>query len=1142
MIRSQKSVWIILNYPISSASRDTVSTPKRLMKSENNLLNQISRLLQEHLDVSDADCTISSFLQNLFAESSDASTSSGHSFTEYRTIVDKNGGDEFPNLFLRLVYDLLSHISPKANDASPIVSSSIQETNASSGPKNNTPITSATTIGMRNNITSHTEHPSDMNTSAANRVPLDKLNTRSHRFESRAGDISDIIVGNVYKGYVTNIVPYGAFIHLHSPSSSVSGLCHISVMMFDGKTRLRHPLDVVEVNQELFVKVLKITGHKTQQKIALSMVGIDQITGVDQLDQLGAQEKRPKGGRGRLQFKEQNKKRRLSSPERWEIQQLIASGAASASDYPELNMIQEDDRATIGSDELVDVELDIKEPRFLKGKLTGAMAANPTTILKNPEGSLSRAAMTGSKLAQQMKEEKIEQEKRQERDERAKRDKGDSLNGLLKHDTARNEETENVITQWRRNQKSSAKKKDSAKPTTAETRRLLPIYSMRDDLISAVRENQFLVVVGETGSGKTTQIVQYLYEEGLYYVGDVEKIIGCTQPRRVAAVSVAARVAEEMGCKVGHTVGYTIRFEDMTSSDTRIKYMTDGILEREALMDPTMLKYLLIMLDEAHERTIATDVLFTLLRDASAKNPDLKVIVTSATLDSEKFSHFFRDCPIIKIPGRTFPVEIEFSHDPEPDYLAAALDCVMQIHVAEPEGDILVFLTGQEEIETAFEALATRMKKLCGAVQEMLIVPVYAALPSELQAKVFESAPQGIRKVILATNIAETSITIDGVKYVVDPGFVKVSAYDPKLGMDSLIVSPISQAQANQRSGRAGRTGPGKCFRLYTEDAFHTEMLPNTIPEIQRKYLSATILMLKAMGIHDLLNFGFMDPPPSQTMENALHELYTLGALDDDGYLTTLGRRMADFPMEPALAKTVLASVDHGCSSEVLTIVAMLSVQTIFYRPKEKQAAADQLKQRFHSIHGDHITYLNVFQAWDLSGRSSRWCKTNFIYERSMKRAFDIRGQLMTIMARFKLNVLSSNDNSAIRRAFCSGFFRNLARRDPQDGVYYSLFDQMPVHLHPSLALLGRSIEYVIYHTLLFTTKEYMHCATAIDARWLPELAPKFFRHSDPVNMSERKKKEKIVPLYNKYADDQNAWRLSAQIEAKKKALELLHQ
>jgi ATP-dependent RNA helicase DHX8/PRP22 len=348
----------------------------------------------------------------------------------------------------------------------------------------------------------------------------------------------------------------------------------------------------------------------------------------------------------------------------------------------------------------------------------------------------------------------------------------------------------------------------------------------------------------------------------------------------------------------------------------------------------------------------------------------LKIIITSATLDAEKFARYFYGCPIFTIPGRTFPVEILYTKEPENDYLDASLITVMQIHLSEPPGDILLFLTGQEEIDTACEVLYERMKALGPQVPELMILPIYSALPSEMQSRIFDPTPPGTRKCVIATNIAETSVTIDGIYYVIDPGFSKQNAYDPKLGMDQLVVvvsaghgcfyclckcthpspffQPISQAQAKQRAGRAGRTGPGKTYRLYTEVAFRNEMLPSPIPEIQRQNLSSTILTLKAMGINDLIHFDFMDPPPAPTLLTALEALYALSALDEEGLLTRLGRKMADFPLDPALSKTLIVSVDYGCSEEALSIVAMLQAEgQVFYRPKDKQAQADAKKVSF---------------------------------------------------------------------------------------------------------------------------------------------------------------------------------------------------
>lgn len=375
-----------------------------------------------------------------------------------------------------------------------------------------------------------------------------------------------------------------------------------------------------------------------------------------------------------------------------------------------------------------------------------------------------------------------------------------------------------------------------------ETRRSLPVYAYREELLQAIENHQVLIIVGETGSGKTTQIPQYLVEAG--YTNNGKKI-GCTQPRRVAAMSVATRVSEEMNTKLGHEVGYSIRFEDCTSEKTIVKYMTDGMLLREFLTEPDLKSYSALIIDEAHERTLHTDILFGLVKDIARYRTDLKLLISSATLDAEKFSSYFDDAPIFRIPGRRYPVTTYYTKSPEADYLAAAVTTTMQIHLTQSDGDILIFLTGQEEIESLQERLSFISKKLKGKMKELIVVPIYASLPPELQANIFKPTPIGSRKVVLATNIAETSITIDGIAYVIDPGFCKMNTFNPRSGLESLIITPCSRASANQRSGRAGRLGPGKCFRLYTAWAFKNEMDENTVPEIQRTNLGNVVLLLK---------------------------------------------------------------------------------------------------------------------------------------------------------------------------------------------------------------------------------------------------------------------------------------------------------
>ncbi|KAI9667772.1 MAG: DEAH-box ATP-dependent RNA helicase prp22 [Bathelium mastoideum] len=962
------------------------------------------------------------------------------------------------------------------------------------------------------------------------------------------------ILFKVYDGRITGIKDFGVFVNLKGVRGKVDGLVHISAMQ-EG-ARVNHPSDLVSRNQDVKVKVLRTENGKT----SLSMKEVDQVSGRDlapqkrlasgaNMEGLGGQlnsdnrygnlsSEAPVIENG-MNGRSKKPKKRMTSPERWEIKQLIASGAVSAQDYPDIDEIYNEnvnEQGEIEEEQDIDIEVREEEPPFLQGQTKQSLDLSPIRVVKAPDGSLNRAAMSGDTLARERRDLRQQEAQDKAAQEASKVDLNAQWNDPMvtaeqrkfASDVrqARNDKGAEPIPEWKR--LVQGKEQSYGKRTNLslkEQRESLPVYKFRKQILEAVEQYQLLIVVGDTGSGKTTQLTQYLAEAGYANEG----MIGCTQPRRVAAMSVAARVAEEVGCKLGSEVGYTIRFEDNTSSDTRIKYMTDGIMQREILLDPLLNKYSVIMLDEAHERTIATDVLFGLLKKTLKRRPDLKLIVTSATLDADKFSEYFNKCPILSIPGRTYPVEIMYSKEPESDYLDAALVTVMQIHLTEPVGDILLFLTGKEEIDTSCEILYERMKALGPSVPELMILPIYGALPSEVASRVFEPAPPGSRKVVIATNIAETSITIDGIYYVVDPGFSKQKAYDAKLGMDRLQVTPISQAQAKQRAGRAGRTGPGKCFRLYTESAFQSEMLPTTIPEIQRQNLANTILMLKAMGINDLLHFDFMDPPPTNTMLTALEELYALSALDDDGLLTRLGRQMADFPMDPSLAKSLIISASLGCSEELLTIVAMISaVQTVFHRPKDKQQQADQKKSKFHDPAGDHLTLLNVYNAWKYSQYSTPWCFENFIQPRSMKRAQDVRNQLVEIVKRHRHDIIScGRDTTRVRQALCSGFFRNSARKDPQEG-YKTLVEGTPVYMHPASALFGKPAEHVIYHELVETTKEYMHNVTAIEPKWLVEAAPTFFKVAGVNQLSKRKQAERIQPLHNRFAGEDD-WRLSAQ-------------
>lgn len=631
--------------------------------------------------------------------------------------------------------------------------------------------------------------------------------------------------------------------------------------------------------------------------------------------------------------------------------------------------------------------------------------------------------------------------------------------------------------------------------TMKEVRESLPIFAYREQLLDAIENFQVLIIVGETGSGKTTQIPQYLHEAGYTKNG---KKVGCTQPRRVAAMSVAARVADEMDVKLGYQVGYSIRFEDCTSDKTVLKYMTDGMLLREFLSEPDLGSYSALIIDEAHERTLHTDILFGLVKDIARFRPDLKLLISSATMDAQKFSEYFDDAPIFNIPGRRYPVDIFYTKAPEANYLSAAITTIMQIHVTQGPGDILLFLTGQEEIENADEALKKICLQLGSKIKELIICPIYANLPSDMQGKIFEPTPEGARKVVLATNIAETSITIDGIVYVIDPGFSKQNSYNPRTGMESLIVTPCSRASANQRAGRAGRVGPGMCFRLYTAWAYQNELEENTIPEIQRTNLGTVVLMLKSLGINDLINFDFMDPPPAETLIRALEQLYALGALNDRGELTKLGRRMAEFPTDPMLSKTLIASEKYGCSEEIVSICGMLSVQnSIFYRPKDKAIHADKARKNFFRPGGDHLTLLAVWNAWVETNYSIQWCYENFIQYRSMKRARDVRDQLVGLLERVEIPLVSSpdpGDTTNIRKCLTAGFFYNTARLQRGGDSYRTVKHNQTVMIHPSSSLFEDNPKWIIYYELVLTSKEFMRQVIEIKPEWLLEVAPHYYK------------------------------------------------
>ncbi len=633
----------------------------------------------------------------------------------------------------------------------------------------------------------------------------------------------------------------------------------------------------------------------------------------------------------------------------------------------------------------------------------------------------------------------------------------------------------------------------------SSTERLHTNTTHRDEFLQMYQKSQFLVFVGETGSGKTTQIPQFVLFDDQPHIQ--RKLVACTQPRRVAAMSVAQRVANEMDVTLGDEVGYNIRFEDVTSQKTILKYMTDGMLLREAMNDNNLNRYSTIILDEAHERTLATDTLMGLLKEVAQRRPDLKIVIMSATLDAQKFQSYFNDAPLLAVPGRTHPVEIFYTPEPERDYVEASLRTVLQIHASEPEGDILLFLTGEEEIEDACRKIRLEADEMIREADAgpLTVYPLYGTLPPNQQQKIFDPAPPPSRKggrpgrkCIVSTNIAETSLTIDGIVYVVDPGFSKQKIYNPRIRVESLLVSPISKASAQQRAGRAGRTRPGKCFRLYTEGAFKKELIETTYPEVLRSNLSSTVLDLKKLGIDDLVHFDLMDPPAPETLMRALEELNYLACLDDDGNLTALGKLASEFPLDPTLAVMLISSPEFYCSNEVLSLTALLSVPQVFVRPASARKRADEMKALFAHPDGDHLTMLNVYHAFkgpEAQANPKQWCHDHFVSLRSLQSADNVRQQLKRIMETHEIELVSvpfedKNYYTNIRRALVAGFFMQVAMKEGNSKTYVTVKDNQNVILHPSTVLQTES-DWLLYNEFVLTTKNYIRTVTTVKPEWL---------------------------------------------------------
>ncbi|TYH47964.1 hypothetical protein ES332_D10G035200v1 [Gossypium tomentosum] len=653
-------------------------------------------------------------------------------------------------------------------------------------------------------------------------------------------------------------------------------------------------------------------------------------------------------------------------------------------------------------------------------------------------------------------------------------------------------------------------------------RQRLTVYKYRTAILYLVESHATTIVVGETGSGKTTQIPQFLKEAGW---ADSGRVIACTQPRRLAVQAVASRVAEEMGVKLGEEVGYTIRFEDISNPDlTRIKFLTDGVLLREMMDDPLLTKYSVIMVDEAHERSISTDIVLGLLKKIQKRRPELRLIISSATIEAKSMSNFFLSSKrrqalegeelrprlepaILSVEGRGFNVQIHYVEDPVRDYVQAAVSTVLLINDKEPPGDILVFLTGQDDIDAAIKLLTEEARSNGKNSSGLIILPLYSGLTRAEQDLIFSPTPKGKRKVVISTNIAETSLTLEGIVYVVDSGFSKQRFYNPISDIENLVVAPISKASARQRAGRAGRLRPGMCYRLYTEEYFLNEMSVQGIPEIQRSNLVSCVIQLKALGIDNILGFDWPASPSPESMIRALEVLFSLGVLDDDAKLTSpVGFQVAEIPLEPMIAKMILSSNELGCSDEIIAIAAVLSIQSIWFSARGAQKELDEAKLRFAAAEGDHVTFLNIYKGFLQSGRSSKWCHKNFINYHAMKKVMEIREQLKRIALRLGIVLKScETDMQLVRKAVTAGFFANACRLEAYShgGMYKTIRGSQEVYIHPSSVLFRVNPKCVIYHSLVSTDRQYMRNVISIDPSWLTEVAPHFYqqqRHNPTIH------------------------------------------
>nr|BAS01471.1 putative ATP-dependent RNA helicase CDC28 [Lotharella vacuolata] len=629
-------------------------------------------------------------------------------------------------------------------------------------------------------------------------------------------------------------------------------------------------------------------------------------------------------------------------------------------------------------------------------------------------------------------------------------------------------------------------------PLNKTKEQILPVKKYFHSLMKSINQFDILMIVAETGAGKTTQIPKFLFKIGYQKLG----IIGITQPRRLAVINLSRRVSHEMNVNLGIEVGYSIRFEEQISYKTKIKFMTDGILLREVVSEPTLAYYSVIMLDEAHERSVYTDILFSLLKDIVFYRKNFKLLISSATINIYKFSKFFSNAPLFRIPGRLYSVTIFYSKKPHLDYLDSIVKSIMQLHISKVSGDILSFLTGQEDIEIAIEILKKKFKFNTKIFSKIKLFPLYSNLSNENQNRTFQIFGSSFRKVILATNIAETSITIPGIKYVIDAGLCKLKCFNPLNRVDSLLVTPISKISALQRSGRAGRTEKGESFRLYTYNTFLKTLENEQIPEIQRSNIDSLILMLKCLGVNNLIEFEFLDNPTTETISLSLGQLYLLGSINSKGQLTKTGKSMSEIPMTPNLAKILLSSEFYECSEDIVIICSILSLESrIFIYPKKNTPLFKYVFKKFNSYpRSDHISLLNVFKEWIYNNFSMKWAYDNFIDIRILIKAKLVYEQFLILLSRLTIAVIPNKikKNNSIIKCLCTGLFMNVAKLKIKNTCLI-INNSLKMRIHPSSSMIDFVTDWVIFQEIIFTNIEFINIVSEVKIEWVIEIAPLYY-------------------------------------------------